>query len=316
MKTIRRIAFILTLAFASVVAAQQPQPANQDVRQSVTYYSANGGSWLGLGLADLTPATVTSLHAPSDDGVEVVEVYADSPAAAAGFKPEDVITSYRGEKIESVREFTRLVNETPVDRTVPIVVSRDGKQVTLEAHVTGRRLRLGTGVGRGVGGGVYRFDYSPDDMPALPAVTPMPPMAPMPAMPAMPAMPPMPAIPAIAPMAPMAPMHGFTFLRGEADHLGLGYENLTPQLATYFGVPDGQSGVLIRSVAADSVGAKAGFEAGDVLTQWAGQDVTINTIMRARSSQAGTTVSATILRHGKSMTLRVPIPARPTGVTD
>ncbi|HXR98425.1 MAG TPA: PDZ domain-containing protein [Terriglobales bacterium] len=306
MKTICRVAPILVLALAGLVIAQQPDRVNQDVRQSVTYYSA-AGSWLGLGLADLTPATVTSLHAPSDDGVEVVEVYADSPAAAAGFKPQDVITSYRGEKVESVREFTRLVNETPADRTVPIVVSRDGKQVTLEAHVTERRMRLGTGVGRGVGNGVYRFEYMPD-MPAMPAVAPMPPMPPMPAMPAMPSM------PAMAPMPPLASVRGF--IRVESDHLGLSFENLTPQLATYFGVPDGQSGMLIRSVAADSVGAKAGFEAGDVLTQWAGQDATMNTIMRARTNQAGTTVAATILRHGKSMTLQVAIPERPAGVTE
>ncbi len=45
--------------------------------------------------------------------------------------------------------------------------------------------------------------------------------------------------------------------------LGIGIQELTPQLAEYFGTKDG---ALVTNVAADSPASKAGIRAGDVIT--------------------------------------------------
>ena len=54
--------------------------------------------------------------------------------------------------------------------------------------------------------------------------------------------------------------------------LGLVVDPLTPQLAKYFKCPSGH-GLLVRTVLPDSPASKVGFQAGDVLTQVNGRDV-------------------------------------------
>lgn len=54
------------------------------------------------------------------------------------------------------------------------------------------------------------------------------------------------------------------FTRG--PRLGISADELTPQLADYFGVKQGK-GILVREVMADSAAAKAGLKAGDVIVR-------------------------------------------------
>jgi len=54
--------------------------------------------------------------------------------------------------------------------------------------------------------------------------------------------------------------------------LGLVVDPLTPQLAKYFKCPSGH-GLLVRTVLPNSPASKVGFQAGDVLTQVNGRDV-------------------------------------------
>jgi serine protease Do len=61
--------------------------------------------------------------------------------------------------------------------------------------------------------------------------------------------------------------------------LGLLVDPLTPQLAKYFKCPT-EHGLLIRTVLPDSPASKVGFQAGDVLTQVNGRDVSSHTDIR------------------------------------
>jgi serine protease Do len=61
--------------------------------------------------------------------------------------------------------------------------------------------------------------------------------------------------------------------------LGLVVDPLTPQLAKYFKCPT-EHGLLIRTVLPDSPASKVGFQAGDVLTQVNGRDVSSHTDIR------------------------------------
>jgi regulator of sigma E protease len=62
----------------------------------------------------------------------VDQVQPGSPAAAAGFKPGDMVLSIDGEKIDSFADMQRIVSDSTGDR-LNIAVERDGKEVALQA---------------------------------------------------------------------------------------------------------------------------------------------------------------------------------------
>ena len=66
--------------------------------------------------------------------MEVKSVDHDSPAAKAGLKESDVVLEYNGQRIEGTEQFIRLVHETPIDRQVKLLVSRNGAPQTLTGH--------------------------------------------------------------------------------------------------------------------------------------------------------------------------------------
>ncbi|HEY3267753.1 MAG TPA: trypsin-like peptidase domain-containing protein [Armatimonadota bacterium] len=66
-----------------------------------------------------------------DYGALVEIVNDDTPAAKAGIKPEDVIISWNGQKIEDFDALESAVSSTPPGRNIPVVVMRSGKKVTV-----------------------------------------------------------------------------------------------------------------------------------------------------------------------------------------
>lgn len=180
--------------------------------------------------------------------VSIDTVEPGGPADKAGIKAGDAVTEFDGERVRSVRQFLRLVQETTPGRSVPVVLSRGGQRVTV--NVTPERASFGDDFG-------LRYLDAPLTRLAIPApATPVPPAAPR-----------APRPPAIA--SPALPFDLFTRPRS-TGRLGVTIEDLDPQLAEYFGVKDG---VLVKSVAEESVAAKAGFKAGDVITSINGRHV-------------------------------------------
>jgi serine protease Do len=96
---------------------------------------ATRGSFLGIGVVDVSPDRAKALNLKEDRGVEVTSVEADSPAAKAGLKEGDVVLQYNGETVQGQEQFVRLVHETPVGREVKLVVWRNGGEQTLTATI-------------------------------------------------------------------------------------------------------------------------------------------------------------------------------------
>ena len=84
------------------------------------------GSQIGVSIRDLRDDDKAA-----QAGVVVEDVTADSPAQKAGIRTGDVITEFDGERVRSVRQFTRLVQETPAGRKAQAVVLRDGQRVNV-----------------------------------------------------------------------------------------------------------------------------------------------------------------------------------------
>jgi serine protease Do len=93
-------------------------------------------AWLGVAIQKLTPDLARSLGVGPARGALVAEVTEDSPAAAAGVKPGDVITRYDGKAVDEHAALPMLVASTPIGKTVALEIVRDGAPRTLEVTVT------------------------------------------------------------------------------------------------------------------------------------------------------------------------------------
>jgi len=283
---------VLLLGGAVGLAIAGEEPSKKDQRIKIVSGDRafmDGRSWLGVQISDVTAETARALKLAGEYGVVVEEVDEESPAAKAGLQAKDVILSFADERVRSSEQLRRLVRETPAGRTVPVQISRDGQtrtlQVTPEAHQAHMAL--------------------PDVRMIRPA-----PMAP-----------PAPHAPA-PPGAFWVESPDFNFeLFTRGPMLGISGDELTPQLAEYFGVKAGK-GVLVREVMAATAADKAGLKAGDVIVQVDGEAITsLGELRRAlRKKREGKQVSLTIVRNraeqNVSVELEEPQSRGPQRVTD
>jgi serine protease Do len=192
------------------------------------------GSRLGVMVQDLEATDKTG-------GVRVDSVDPESPAEKAGLKTGDVVVEYDGERVRSARQFTRLVQETPEGRQVPLAVLRDGKRQALTATPEARTFSWemnidGDRIRRDVERGLREFRMD------------MPPMR-------------------------FRWDHDFDDLLAPSSRrrLGISMDSMGDQLSQYFGASEG--GALITSVEPGSAAEKAGLKAGDVITSINGERV-------------------------------------------
>jgi serine protease Do len=87
--------------------------------------------WLGVKIQTVSDDIAESLGLDQPRGALVVEITEGSPARASGLQPGDVILEFDGQKVKEMRGFPRLVAQTPVGKTVTLIVWRDGKRVGL-----------------------------------------------------------------------------------------------------------------------------------------------------------------------------------------
>lgn len=275
-------AFVLAITGAGVTAVVHGQ-SRERAPLARAFDFIGRGAQIGVTVRDIESDDTKQ---PSS-GVIVDEVQADSPAEKAGFKAGDTIIEFDGERVRSVRQFTRLVHETPVGRKVQAVLSRNGQRVTVSVAPERSQGWLSGG-----DFGIERWDdgarawlYRTPPAPPSPA-TPAPPRAPRP--------------PAFA--VPEIPDFDFGVFGG-GSRLGLSVESLTPQLEEYFGVKEG---VLVRSVTEGSAAAKAGLKAGDVITAVNGSRVNDPSDVRRAINRLdeGDDFSLEIVRDKKTQTLK------------
>jgi len=229
--------------------------------------------WLGVSISEVTADKAKELKLPAERGVLLTDVEADSPAAKAGLKSGDVITEFNGQRLEGTAQFTRLVRETPAGRTAQITYWRDGRSQSISVQLGERRSAFKMGP--------RDFDFK-FEMPQLDRLRALP------------------------------EIRAFSLLGGR-PLLGIDAEDLSGQLGTYFGAPDGE-GVLVRSVNEGSPAEKAGLKAGDVITQVNGERVRTTSDLREklRAVTEKKTVVLGVLRNRSQVSVNVEIePPKP-----
>jgi serine protease Do len=84
--------------------------------------------YLGLSMQDLTPASASQLGLSIDKGVLVAYAAPDGPAAKAGIKANDVITSFQGQSVTEATQLIKLLWQYNVGDTVNITLWRGNSQ--------------------------------------------------------------------------------------------------------------------------------------------------------------------------------------------
>lgn len=248
-----------------------PQPPSHELLVRQDWFGRGEGSWLGVMTKDVTPDNVRELKLPGEYGAVVAKVEPGSPAAKAGLQANDVILQFAGERVRSVIELERLVEETPTGRTVSLEVSRDGQTRTLSVQLVRRE---------------NAFDHWVAPMPPMPRVE----------------------IPRVN-----IPRFNFNFDLLGSTRLGISGEDLSPQLAAYFGVKQGK-GVLVSEVMSGSPAEKAGLRAGDCIIKVGSTDIdSVGELRRAlaegtdRSPDQKRSVTLTVVRDRREQTLKAEI---------
>ena len=279
------VALVAATARCSSAQEQAPEPEAEEqaavgmrAAPFVVRGGAEGGSYLGVYIAEVDTEDVTRLDLDRERGALIEEVSEDGPAQKAGLLKDDVIVEWNGSAVESAAQLQRLVRETPAGREVELKVVRDGRKrdvrVTIgerESLVRGFSFRgpspeqLEQGLRRG--GERLRLH------------------------------------------APGLERGVFAIMGG--GRLGVGIQSMGEQLGEYFGL-SGRTGVLITSVTDDSPAAKAGLKAGDVILSLDGDaiDGTGELARTIREADEGP-MRIGILRDRQERTITVELPEAP-----
>lgn len=263
------------------------------------------GGYLGVYLEEVTSERAKELGLTEERGAVVMKVVSGSPAEKAGLKENDVVVSFNGRRVDSVRELQRLLNETPADRTVQIEVFRGGSKQILATTLAKRSLQgfklLGPGfddkfmqqnreamkkLEQSLKESQDAWKGSKDKFKTLPG--------------------------GFGDFTFVNPGE-FSFFGGR--RLGINAESLTDQLAEFFGVKDGK-GVLVVSVEENSAAAKAGIKAGDVIIAVSDEKVdSIRSLLKGLSGKDEGTIPVKIVRNRTEQTLNVTLEKREVPAT-
>jgi serine protease Do len=256
---------------AAVEALSDPQT------ELVTVFDGGEGpSWLGVETHEVTAENVKELKLPAERGVVVAGVTKDSPAAKAGLKENDVITEVNGQRVEGAAQFRRMIHEIPAGRSAQLTVWRDGRSQTLSATLGKAEERHNMWMSATPGNFAFRM---PDvEIPEMP---------------------------------PMDFGGEINLLPGGRPRLGIDAEDISGQLGSFFGAPDGE-GILVRSVNSGSPAEKAGLKAGDVITSFNGDRVrSLGDLRQKLASQSDAkTAKIGVLRNRTEVDLTVELPER------
>jgi serine protease Do len=254
-------------------------------------FSGEGG-YLGVYLEEVTAERAKELGLSEERGAIVMKIVKDGPADKSGLKENDVIVSFNERRIDSVREFQRLLSETPAERTVAIEVIRGGSRQTISATLSKRSQTFGLAGpelqgqfgfpgAEGKRGEEARkraeelLRQNQNAFKGLPNLGDF----------------------------NFSGQGAFTMFSG--TRLGISAESLTDQLAQFFGVKDGH-GVLVAQVNENSAAAKAGLQAGDVIIAVDNDKIdSVQALVQALNKKQEGAVTLKIIRNHAEQTVNV-----------
>ena len=283
------LAVIVAAALTTLWQAPAVSAAGQGSEPMIAALA--GGPRLGVEIRDLGKEDLAKFKLSSPNGVVVDVVLKESAAEKAGVKAGDVVVQFDGENVRSAAQLTRLVRETVAGRTVKMGVVRDGKRMDLDvAPAEAERVFDLAIAGERMPRLERHLEVVPDRTLRWQQRAPMP-----------------------VPEGDVLQFFGeggapgnFVFSTGRG-RLGVNVQELTPDLAAYFGVKDG---LLVNSVQADTPAAKAGIKAGDVIGTVNGKAVVSSSELVKELADKEGEVTIGVTRDKKALSLKATLEPR------
>ena len=285
---------LVVFAVSGLVAQTRSEPrADVRVWPRMMMFDGQGGQ-LGVRVRDLDADGLKGA-AGATSGVAIDDVDEQSPAAKAGLREGDIVVDVDGERVRSVRQFARLIRETPDGKTVKLGIVRAGQRQSIDVTPESRTFHDDGAFGERLSRDILR-DIEPRLREIEPRMRELEPR-----------------LRELEPRMREFWHEGRPFdfdfemlpRMSARVRLGVQLNPLSPQLAEYFGAPEG--GALVASVTKDSAGEKAGLKAGDVITSINGDKVRSTDELIDELRDVSGEVTIGIVRDKKASTLKATI---------
>ncbi|MFL6212525.1 MAG: PDZ domain-containing protein [Blastocatellia bacterium] len=278
----KRTLMLALSALLVTISAALAATGDQDKNERPRRIAISSSGYLGIQIEEVTPEVAGRLRLREERGALIIGVTADTAAAKAGLQKDDVIVRWNGAAVESARQLSRHIEETPAGRTVKLGVLRNGSEMNVN-------VTLGD-----IGQSYRRYYGRVGVVPAAP-VAPVAPVAPL---------------ARVVPAAPRAryvakPATAARLYAGYGYQLGISLQSMSPQLAEYFGLKD-RNGALVTFVHPDSAAARAGVKAGDVILSVGGDTIdSPGRVVQALRSKGEGAVEIQVMRDRQERKLTV-----------
>ncbi len=208
-----------------------------------------------------------------DDRVEILEVEKDSPAELADLEERDIILEFDGEDVEDTEMLQSMIRKSKPGESVTVKIEREGKTQDV-------KVKLGELTEEEIWSefeskfpGLFRSEKS-------------------------------------APLEQFFKTKPEVFRFGfqQRKFIGVGVQELNPELSEFFGVDEG-TGILVSSIDKDGPADKAGLKVGDVITMADGKRVesTQDLVGLIQDKEKGDTIKIEFLRDKKKRTVDVEV---------
>jgi C-terminal processing protease CtpA/Prc len=310
-KTLLSLALLVTL-FVADASAQVAQGGRAQTEGAYAF-AFGGGNHLGVSVESVTRENMSSFNLQgSPRGVVVRDVQENSPASKAGLQKNDVILRFDGEQISSAQKLQRLINESAPEHTARLSISRNGAEQELSVTLGKREGFSSQSFGNFKFPDVQAFGLKSEefkrhaeelqrnskewqrdteewkkrakelDLNSKELRKELE-----------------------NKFRAEGFGNNFTLVYGGGRRIGITTQELTGQLADYFGVSE-RGGLLVTSVTENSPAAKAGLKAGDVVTEVDGTQLrNAGELSRAINRRDEGEVTLTIKRDRKTRTIKV-----------
>jgi len=212
--------------------------------------------WLGIRVRAVDKQIRAFLRLPMAYGVLVMEVYDNSPCLAVGLERGDVIIRADNRSIKDEAMLEALLVRKRGGNKIKLTLYRDGKKITLSPILGPKPIGI-----QSPGSAIWQeAPESPKPQVVVLRAQPVALSAGQPFDPE-----------TVQPPGLTGVLQGSEVGAGEIEALGMGVEELVPELALAYGVPQGVRGLIVTESATQA--ASAGLLAGDVIKAINGQRV-------------------------------------------